>query len=174
MRAVAAILLITLALSILHGAGLSVFPWPLSLISLPLIIISSLALRLRFSTATAAAIVYGITADVLSPSAFGLYTSAAVLAVVIVAVLLYRILTHHTIGAVAGVNAAIFLLVHLLVYFFSSILRVLSGADFFHPATGYALLMVLITVPVQVALALLLRFAGGGVRSYMSRFILLR
>ncbi|MBU0624766.1 hypothetical protein KKF05_00300 [Patescibacteria group bacterium] len=170
----AVILLITLALSILHSAGLSVFPWPLNLICLPLIIISSLALGLHFSTAVAAAVVYGVITDALSPTIFGLYTSAAVLTVIIVAILLHRILTHHTIGAVAGVNAAIFLLIHLLVYLFSSILKMLSGADFFHPATGYAFLLVLATVPVQVALALLLRFASGGVRSYMSRFILLK
>jgi len=160
--------------AILHSAGVAVLPLPFSLISLPLVMVSWLALGLRFRTAALSAVLAGAVADLLAPTTFGIYALSALVAVVITALLLSRVLTHHTISALVGVNAAIFVLFHLVAFLFGSILRALSGGSLFHPATGYALLLVLMSLPLQLLVAVALRLLGGQVRGYTSRFILVK
>jgi len=161
-------------LALVQAALISAWPLPASLLCPSLILVSALALNLKPKTAVIAAIFSGLILDQLSPSFYGLHALASVLSVSITSLLLFRVLTHHTITAVAGVNAAVFLLFHLLLYVFNTLLRALSAGPLIHPASGQALLMVLAALPIQIAIAVSVSVFLKGISGYTSRFILVK
>jgi hypothetical protein len=168
------LLLVTPVLAVLYCAGFSVIPLPFCLISLPLILVSALALELRFGLAVTVAAISGGIVDLLSPTPFGIYLLASTLSAVLTAILLSRILTHHTLGATIGVNVTIFLLVHVTAFFLNSFVRIFMGAEWFNSAIWPAALIVIIATLLQASIATLLRLGSSSIRNYASRFILIR
>ncbi|MFH1047713.1 MAG: hypothetical protein V1738_05395 [Patescibacteria group bacterium] len=161
-------------LSFAQAAVISAWPFPFAVINLPLIYISALALGLQPKIATVAAVISGLIIDMLSSGIGGVNTIAATSAVLITMVLLFRVLTHHTFGAVAGGNASIFILFHLLVFAINSVSRVLAGGSIIHPATGYAILIVVLALPLQIFLALSLHFVNLRLHNYAGRYLLVK
>ncbi len=161
-------------LALVQAALISAWPLTVSLLCLPLIMVSALALNLKPKTAAITAVISGLILDLLSPTFFGLHVIAALLSVSITSILLFRVLTHHTVRAVAGVNAAVFLLYHLLLFLLNSSLRALTAGSLVHPASGRALMLVLMAMPIQVAIAVAASLLLRGFRGYTSRFILVK
>lgn len=174
MRSQAWTVVTAIALAIIQMAAVAVLPMPLALINLPLMLVSALALNLRFQTALIAAGLAGLLTDLLSLGGFGIYTVASLLTVIVVTLLLFRVLTHHTLTALAGANAAVFLLYHLIAFLLSSVYWALATERLIHPATGTALLFVLAAVPLQMLLAILFRLAAVRFRNYIGHFFILK
>lgn len=165
---------LVLLLAVVQASFFSVLPRPFSVISLPLIVISSYALNLRPNMALAAALLYGTVMDLLLPGFFGVHAVSSVLAVAATSILLFRVLTHHTIGAVLGVNAAVFVLYHLLVHLLLSVARVFAMGQFVHPVAAHAGFTVLVALPLQLMMVMAVRFFLSRVGAYVNRYILVR
>jgi rod shape-determining protein MreD len=161
-----------LVLSLVQVTVITALPLYVASVNLPLVLIAALTLGLKPRSALTGAVIAGLVIDLLTPAFFGIHTVSLVVTALLVSLLVFRVLSHHTWLAVAGINAGMLLVYQLLIFIFMSAVRLFAGASVLHPATGQAILYVASSLLIQVCLAISVRLLAQGFRRYSSQFIL--
>lgn len=117
MRRIGGILLIAVLAALVHAGFFTVLPEPVSMIHLPLILVLSFVMTFRFGAAVISAIASGATLDMLSSGMPGVNIFIITASTLVLIPLFTRIFTTRSVPGFLGINAAAFLILHMLVLF---------------------------------------------------------
>lgn len=165
------ILMLAVILSVVQAAFFSALPAPISLLQLPLVLMTGLVTGFRFRLALLAALAGGMTLDILTPSGRGIPV-LILLAVTAALILLFtRTFTHLTAPSFIAINAAGFAFYHFLVFVFGIVRNVLAGFPRMPDVSAERFVLLAVGFILQTALTALLLLAGKKMKKvFLSTF----